>query len=299
VKLKSKLLSINKTGDEMTLHNHDTLANLIRGWWHDPFEDMGYAAVLRQWGTYRSNGQVYVSDLPVTQIEPFLDDLRGYFQDYAEPILIHLDTEADKARIGPVLIDAGCAGPARESYLVHTINHSPPPTVNAIQLIPVSQHNLTLFSDTKLRAWSSSEDKPNDHALQAEIERRTRELQGWGRGMLAMIDDTPAGFIWWFDESSRVRWIRQLATRTPYRKRGVATRMLVDCVQSAYQAGMMAVIISVDPENNPALRLYSELGFSHSVYELATYTFANSAEESTNQNMGHNKLGINKTGAEQ
>ena len=56
----------------MTRHNHDTIANLIRGWWHDPFEEMGYAAVLRQWGTYWSNGQVYVSDLPVTQLAPFL-----------------------------------------------------------------------------------------------------------------------------------------------------------------------------------------------------------------------------------
>ena len=35
------------------------------------------------------------------------------------------------------------------------------------------------------------------------------------------------------------------------------------------------------PDNNPALRLYSDLGFSHSVYELDTYTFANSAAEST------------------
>jgi GNAT superfamily N-acetyltransferase len=147
--------------------------------------------------------------------------------------------------------------------------------------MPVSQHNLAVFSDTKLRAWSSSEDTPNDHALQAEIERRTRELRGSGRGMLAMIDDAPAGFIWWYDEPSHIRWIRQLATRTPYRKRGVATRMLVNCVQSAYQAGMMAVIISVDPDNNTALKLYSELGFSHSVYELDTYTFANTAEKST------------------
>jgi hypothetical protein len=79
----------------MTRHNHDTIANLIRGWWHNPFEDMGYAAVLRQGGTYWSNGQVYVSGLPVTQIAPFLDDLRVYFPDWAEPILIHLDTEED------------------------------------------------------------------------------------------------------------------------------------------------------------------------------------------------------------
>jgi GNAT superfamily N-acetyltransferase len=179
-------------------------------------------------------------------------------------------------------MDTGCDGPAREIYLVHTIKHTSPPTVNAIQLISVSQHNLAVFSDTKLRAWSSSEDTPNDHALQAEIERRTRELRGSGRGMLAMIDDAPAGFIWWYDEPSHIRWIRQLATRTPYRKRGVATRrMLVNCVQSAYQVGMMAVIISVDPDNNTALRLYSEMGLSHSVYELDSYTFVNSAEEST------------------
>jgi len=163
----------------MTLQDHDTIANLIRGWWHDPFEDMGYSAVIRHWGTYWNNGQVYVSDLPATQIDPFFDDLRVYFPDCVKPNLIHLDTEEDKARIGPGLIDAGCDGPAREIYLVHTIKHTLPPTANAIQLIPVSQHNLAVFSDTKLRAWSSSEDKPNDHEFQAETERRTRALREW------------------------------------------------------------------------------------------------------------------------
>jgi GNAT superfamily N-acetyltransferase len=266
----------------MTIHNHDTIANLIRGWWHNPFEDMGYSAVVRQWGTYWSNCQVYVSDLPVTQVDPFLDDLRAYFPDCAHSILIHLDTEEDKARIGPALINVGCDGPAREIFLVHTMEHTPLPKVNAIQLTPVSEQNLEVFSDTKLRAWRSSEEKPNDHELQAEIERRKRELRGSGRGMLAMVDDAPAGFIWWYDESSHVRWIRQVATRTPYRNRGVATRMLVNCVQIAYQAGMIAVVISVDPDNHTALKLYSEMGFSHSVYDLDTYTFANPAEESTN-----------------
>jgi ribosomal protein S18 acetylase RimI-like enzyme len=255
----------------------ETIASLIRGWWHDPFEDMGYSAAVRRWGTYWSNGQVYVSDASASEVDAFLADLRVYFAGGEQPILVHLDTEKHKGRIGPVLTKAGCSGPSAEIFLFRTPTRPLPATDKRIQLVLVSQDNLAAFSDTKLRAWSSSEEEPSLNGLRVEIERRKRELDGSGRGMLARVNDTLAGFIWWHDESSRVRWITQVATRTPYRRQGLATRLIVDCAQTAYQEGMGAVVIGVDPLNQQALMLYEKLGFLRTGYGLDTYTYVSNA----------------------
>jgi GNAT superfamily N-acetyltransferase len=141
----------------------------------------------------------------------------------------------------------------------------------------VSEGNLAAFSETKIRAWSSREQEPSKKDLRVEMERRKRELEGSGRGMLASVDDTLAGVIWWHDESSRVRWVTQVATRTPYRRRGLATRLIVDCARTAYQEGIGAVVISVDPLNQQALTLYKKLGFSQTGYGHDTYIYGSNA----------------------
>lgn len=240
--------------------------------WLCSFDEMGYAAVPRQWGTYWNNAQVYVAGLDVTEMDRFFEDLRTYFADGAGSILIHLDNPEDKAALGPALVEAGCTGPETERFLAHT-GQPPNEAINSpIRMVPVTGENLALFADTKLRAWTGSEAEPADEALQAEIERRQRELEGTGRGLLALMNEVPAGFIWWHDDPTRIRWLRQLATRAPFRKQGIATAMITACLATAYPAGNIAVVISVDPANRAAFDLYHRLGFLDQVYDLYTYT---------------------------
>jgi GNAT superfamily N-acetyltransferase len=253
---------------------HENVASIVRHWFHDSFDEMGYAAVPRQWGTYWSNGQVYVAGLDVTDMDRFFEDLRTYFAEGAGSILTHLDNPEDEKALGPALSETGCAGPATERFLAH-IGEPPDEAINSlIRMVPVTSENLALFADTKLRAWTDSEPEPADEALQAEIKRRQRELEGTGWGLVALMNQVPAGFIWCHEDPTRIRWIRQLATRSPFRKQGVATAMIKACLATAYPAGNIAVVISVDPANRTAFDLYQRLGFSDRVYDLYTYTLS-------------------------
>jgi GNAT superfamily N-acetyltransferase len=223
---------------------HDTIATIVRDWFHDPFEAMGYLAVPRQWGTYWNNSQVYVSGLQVSEVGRFVGDLRTYFPDRAEPIYIHIDNPKDDEQLGPAFLEAGCTGPSPEVFLAHVGPSPNDPVRSAIRLVPVSDENLASFADTKLRAWAGNEAEPGREEVQAEIARRKRELADTGRGLLALVDDVPAGFIWWHEEPSLVRWISQLATRVPFRKRGVAATMIRACLETAYLAGCITAVIS-------------------------------------------------------
>lgn len=238
---------------------------------------MGYFAVQRQWGTFWSNAQVYISGLDVSKVAPFLEDLRVYFSDQSESILIHLDNRYDYAILGPALIESGCTGPTSDVYLAHILRQQI--GVNgAVQMVPVTNENLAIFADTKIRAWDGNEDDPNYEELQDEIARREREIEGTGRGLIAIENDVPKGFIWWHENPERVRWISQLAVRSPFRKQGVGTKMIMTCLETAYTAGNIGVVINVEPDNHVAFELYQRLGFLDPVYDLHTYTLIHESQ---------------------
>jgi hypothetical protein len=161
----------------------ENVASIVRHWFHDPFDEMGYSAVPRQWGTYWSNGQVYVSGLDVTEVDRFFEDLRTYFADRSGSILIHLDNPEDKKALDPALIKAGCTGPTTERFLAHIGEPASEAINSPIRTVPVTGENLALFADIKLRAWTGSEAEPTADALQAEINSRQRELEGTGWGL--------------------------------------------------------------------------------------------------------------------
>ncbi len=265
----------NNLPNGLAYPDHDKIASTVRGWFHNAFDDMGYAAVQREWGTYWRNGQVYVSDLKVDEMTAFLADLQTYFSDQHDEILIHLGNPLAHQTLGQAFKAAGCTGPESEMFLAHVAGYEQKKNRSSnVIAYPVTPDDLSQFADTKLRAWNSSEAEPDAAELEAEIERREREMVGMGHGLLAYVDEVPAGFIWWFEDPDKIRWITQLATRSIFRKQGVATTMILTCLETAYRAGNFAVIISVDPANQNAYQLYQQLGFVDKVYHLHTYTFS-------------------------
>lgn len=68
-------------------------------------------------------------------------------------------------------------------------------------------------------------------------------------------------------------WIHQLGTRRPWRKRGLATQLLLASMQAFKAAGLEYATLGVDTENaTGALRIYERVGFepfrSFVVYEI-------------------------------
>lgn len=101
-----------------------------------------------------------------------------------------------------------------------------------------------------------------------------QSLKGWGRkGDIALIamapDQTPIGAVWvrLFDETNKTYGyiddqtpLLGMALLPENRGKGRGTALLKEMLKVLKESGYSAVSLSVDP-NNPALRLYQNLGF--------------------------------------
>ena len=92
----------------MAVHSHhDELAQTVPGWFHLPYEGMGYRAEQRPYGTYWSTGMIYPTAVPPNQVEVLLADVRVYYEQ--RPVFLNLDDDELNAQLGPPLLAAGCA----------------------------------------------------------------------------------------------------------------------------------------------------------------------------------------------
>jgi ribosomal protein S18 acetylase RimI-like enzyme len=250
---------------------HEALGRVIRGWFHQVYAEMGYQTEIRRWGTYWNNDQVYVRELPEGEVAGFLADLRVYYGNKA--VHIHLDSEALVERVGPKLLAAGCALGRKDIFLAHVGSTSVMPKPGPdLYIEPAVEGNLAGFAEARLRAFADNEGPLDERALQEEVERRRGELGGIGRGLLARIEDQAAGMIWWYDDPLDI-WINFLATRVPFRGRGIGEALLRSCLAQQYDEGRRSVLINVLVDNERAIRLYRRLGFTDMVYWRLRYEF--------------------------
>jgi GNAT superfamily N-acetyltransferase len=236
---------------------------------------MGYVAEPRRWGTYWNNAQVYTSGFPVAELAAFLADLRAYYAGQTHPIYLYVDNPWADAELGLALRRAGWQPDAPELYLAHVGSVAPSREVPGLEIWPVLEANLGQFAATRLRAVSESEEAPDPSQLRAEITRRGQELSGTGRGMVAKICGQPVAVVWWHEEPLDI-WINHVSTRVPFRRQGIASEVLRQCTEDAYDRGYKSVLINVDSDNVPARRLYHRLGFRDEVYWCRPYVLGNS-----------------------
>lgn len=248
--------------------DHTQLVQAVRDWFHEPFQEMGYRAEKRRWGTYWSTGHVHMRDFRVDQVDAFLTDLKAYYED--RPVVIHIHDRAVDARVGPYLVGAGCVKGKTEIFLAHVGPVPPSPPVPHLTMEPVSGSNLRAFARTKLQAFAEDESIVEEAAVAAEMTQRRAELEGTGVGMLARVAGEPAGIIWWYQEDVDL-WIIFLGTRARFRERGVASSLLAGCLRTAYEVGFRSVMINLMAENERALRLYRRLGFRDEISRQQRY----------------------------
>ena len=84
---------------------------------------------------------------------------------------------------------------------------------------------------------------------------------------VATLDGTVVGYVMtrdWvnFDHNAKVRHIQQLFVAESYRGHGIAKRLLHHTAQQALRQKCFRLILDVGKGNNPALRLYRQLGFA-------------------------------------
>jgi membrane protease YdiL (CAAX protease family) len=136
---------------------HDRLVRAVWSWFHLPFEGMGYRAERRQWGTYWSTGQVYISHLPIDRVGDLVQDVRACYG--RGTIYLNVEDRTVDARLGPALEAAGCVAGRAEGFLAHVGPIPQRPPVSGVVAEPVNLANLHAFVMTKLEVFSGAADQ--------------------------------------------------------------------------------------------------------------------------------------------
>jgi ribosomal protein S18 acetylase RimI-like enzyme len=253
---------------------HDRLCDEVRSWYRTSAPELGYHVTQRRFGSYRrhaedpDSGLIIVDALSPEEVPEFLADASSYFGQRAVNIWIE-DRKPD-ATLGPALITAGVSADKANIHLAHVGSRperlqSPGTTVEH-----VTADTLMDYVVVKLKGFANSEDAPPVEDVEKELAVRQSELASMGRFLIARVHDEPAAILGYYDGSDRL--IFNLATRTPFRMRGIARHLLCQVVADSYDQGCRSVVINTDPDDTP-VQWYRRLGFADEVYWRRSYRF--------------------------
>lgn len=245
----------------------------VPGWYTVSAPHLGHAVERRRYGFYsRSCGarinRVTVAGLAAADVDVFVQDLREYFGGI--PVRIVVDDLAVDREIGASLLDAGCTTNHSLVYLAHVGAVPEPPAVPGLAVEPVTEETLREFVTVRIKGFADSEAGPSAAQIEEETARRRAARAADSHLFIARIDGAAAAVVGW--RAGRDRFIFQLATRLPFRGRGIATALLCRILADAYARGCASVVINTDPDGL-AIHLYRRLGFVDEVCRQQRYTF--------------------------
>jgi ribosomal protein S18 acetylase RimI-like enzyme len=252
--------------------DHDRLCDEVRSWYRTSMPDLGYSVERRRFGFYRRRAHP-VSSLIVLEtatpkdVPEFVADAHGYFSH--RPIEIWIEDPDLDATLGPTLITAGCSRAAANVSLAH-VGSCPElvPLPSDVVVEPVTSATLVDYALVKLKGFANSEAEPTPERLQEELAVRASEIASIGRLLVARVRGEPATILGYYDGPDRS--IFNLATRIPFRNRGMAKHLLCRVLADSYDRDCSSVIIGTDPADTP-IQLYRRLGFIDQVYWRSTY----------------------------
>jgi GNAT superfamily N-acetyltransferase len=122
---------------------------------------------------------------------------------------------------------------------------------------------------TERKGFADSEAEPDPEVLGQRLTLRKAEMAGQGRFLLARVAGEPASVVVAFYEGED-RYVHHLATRVPFRRRGLASRLLEDVLAGALERGCRSTIISAAEKGRPA-DLYRSLAFTDEIYWRREY----------------------------
>ena len=250
---------------------HERIAETVRGWYRMSDPAMGYHVERRPFGFYMRHeaggfGMVTVRDVRPEQVPALLADVRAPYGDCSPSIMV--DDRQTDAVLGPALKAAGCTLLPAQTFLVHVGAAPEVRPVPGVTLEPMTDATVVEWSTTKLKGFANSEAEPDPERLRDEVALRRAEMKGDGRFLLAREGREAASIMAWYEGEDRHIFL--LATRVPFRNRGIARWLLTELVADTYTRGCRSILISCDPDDTP-IQLYRRLGFTDEVYWRRAY----------------------------
>jgi GNAT superfamily N-acetyltransferase len=251
---------------------HDRVAAFIRSGYTQSFPEMGYHVERRPFGFYQRHdagfGAVLLDGARAEDVPALLTDIRAWYGDC--PVGIYTEGEDADARLGPALVAASCTRGAIQVHLAHVGAVPGVRPVPGVTIDDADETGIVEWTRVKLQGFASSEDEPDPEDVRFDVALRRAEMAGEGRFSLARMADGEAVSIIGCYEAEQDTIVFLLATRVPFRDRGIARWLLARAVAGAYARGHRSVTISCDPEDTP-IQLYRRMGFTVQVHWRRSY----------------------------
>jgi len=258
--------------------HHERLVEEVRSWYLTAHPKTGYQVERRRFGYYTRNpnrlgfGRCYVviDELTIEEMPAFLQTVRAYFG--AGQIEICANDRETDTRLRAALVAAGCVRMPATAYLAQVGPLPLFPAEPGVAVVEADTATLAEYAIAKLKGFANREDDLAREAIEREVAaRRGDHLQGAGRFLLARVGGETAAILGYYDGDDRL--VFQLATRVPFRSRGIARQLLGGVLSEARDKGCRSVIINTDPDDWP-VGWYRRLGFTDEVYWHRNYLYA-------------------------
>ncbi len=252
---------------------HDDIARAVRSWYLEPAPEMGYTAEPRWFGVVRGNTEAdfasaTVTDLADGDVGRFADELRSSFGRRA--VRVQVESAAITPSLDAALVDDGFVRGETTTYLLHCGSLPEVSSPTGFEFDPIDAAGVPEFSRVKLQAFGSTEEAPSPADVAHENVFRRAELTGSNGFAIGRINGDAAGIIGWYGGDDSLIFL--VATRVPFRRRGLASTMICRVRDHVQARGGRSVLINADVDDDPVV-LYRRLGFTdevlrHHIYEL-------------------------------
>lgn len=255
-----------------SLHpDHDELAAEVRSWYVQAYPDMGYTAEERWFGVLRGNTGFDFASVTLASLRP--DQVAAMTAEVAEVrgrarVTLQVPSDAYSDELHRALVDDGWEADVTQTHLAHV---GPLPDVvepDGFGLEQVGDDGLEAFSRVKIMGFASSEDEPTREQIEHEVSVRRAEAGGEPGSAIATVDTEPAGIVAWYGGDDAMIFL--VATRVPFRGRGVASASIRRVLEERYASGCRSVLINGDADGHP-VEIYRSLGFTDEVYREHRY----------------------------
>ncbi len=216
-----------------------------------------------------------VKQLTRDTVPDLLEDAQEHFG--VKSIRIYVDDRELEVELKPALQAAGCQHSCDMVYLSHT---GEPPTfepVPDLNVEPVTRDTVRDYEIVRAKAFVDSEEQPEESEVAANADAFLADLSGSCQLWIGRIRNEAAAIAGWYEGSDRL--VFHLATRVPFRNRGIARHLLSYLVHETYGQNRRSIMIFTDPEDSP-IQFYRRLGFTQEVYWQARYLYEPATQES-------------------
>ena len=250
---------------------HDAISNAVRGWYTASTPAIGLTVTATEYGFLTVSDRADRDRLVLTVDSPEdVPKALAMAADFYETpdFDVWVDDRSRAQRLASALHSAGRA-PAQDTTvlaLVGLVRAEPgPPNMTVEDVTGLEQ--LRLWAEVKLQGFADDEAQPTAENIEAELEGRQGE---WPvcRYQLARVAGEPVAVLGCYTGEDQM--VFNLATRLPFRHRGIAQSLLRGWSKDDATPGVRSRLINCD-DGGPAHALYQRLGFTDEVYWQRRY----------------------------